>query len=46
MGMFSKKNEGGLMDSIRCDEAECLIWKWRPAGMEANTTKKEQKHGN
>ncbi|MCH5290322.1 MAG: SPFH domain-containing protein [Treponema sp.] len=29
------------MDSIRCDEAEYLIWNWRPAGMEANTTKKE-----
>ena len=29
------------MDSIRCDEAEYLIWKWRPVGMEANTTKKE-----
>ena len=45
MGLFGKKegkpNEGGLMDSIRCDEAEYLIWKWRPVGMEANTTKKE-----
>lgn len=41
MGIFSKKNEGGLMDVIRCDEKEYLIWKWRPQGVEANTTKKE-----
>lgn len=41
MGLFNKKNEGGLMDVIRCDEKEYLIWKWRPAGEEVNTTKKE-----
>lgn len=41
MGIFSKKNECGLMDVIRCDEKEYLIWKWRPQGAEANTTKKE-----
>ena len=29
------------MDVIRCDEPEFLIWKWRPKGQEANTTKKE-----
>ena len=40
MGLFSKKNEGGLMDSLRCDEAECLIWKWRSVGMEAKKGKK------
>ncbi len=35
MGLFGNKekhNEGGLMDVIRCDEKEYLIWKWRPAG--------------
>lgn len=41
MGLFSKKNEGGLMDVIRCDEPEYLVWKWRPAGQSANTTHKE-----
>lgn len=41
MGLFNKKTEGGLMDVIRCDEQEYLVWKWRPAGQEANTTKKE-----
>lgn len=40
MGLFSRKKEGGLMDVIRCDEQEYLIWKWRPLG-EANSTKKE-----
>lgn len=44
MGLFgfgSKKNEGGLMDTIRCDEKDFLIWKWRPAGQDVNTTNKE-----
>lgn len=44
MGLFSfgkKTNEGGLMDAIRCDEKDFLIWKWRPAGQDANSTKKE-----
>ena len=40
MGLFSSKKEGGLMDVIRCDEEEYLVWKWRPSG-EANSTKKE-----
>lgn len=40
MGLFGKKGEGGMMDVIRCDEQEYLIWKWRPSG-EANSTKKE-----
>jgi len=40
MGLFGSKSEGGLMDVIRCDEKEYLVWKWRPSG-EANSTKKE-----
>lgn len=40
MGLFGKKSEGGLMDVIRCDEQEYLVWKWRPSG-EATSTKKE-----
>jgi len=35
------KKEGGLLDVIRCDEESYLIWKWRPAGADANETKKE-----
>ena len=41
MGLFSKKSEGGLMDVIRCDEQEYLVWKWRPAGQAVNSTSKE-----
>lgn len=40
MGLFDRKKEGGLMDVIRCDEQEYLVWKWRPSG-DANSTKKE-----
>ena len=40
MGLFSNKNEGGLMDVIRCDEQEYLVHKWTPTGG-ANSTKKE-----
>lgn len=40
MGLFSNKNEGGLMDVIRCDEQEYLVHKWTPTGA-ANSTKKE-----
>lgn len=47
MGLFGhkddkpKKNEGGLMDAIRCDQTDYLIWKWRPEGQELGTTNKE-----
>lgn len=41
MELFNKKKEGGIMDSIRCDEENYLVWKWRPKGNDANTTKKE-----
>lgn len=41
MGLFTRKSEGGLMDVIRCDEQEYLVWKWRPAGADANSTRKE-----
>jgi membrane protease subunit (stomatin/prohibitin family) len=40
MALFGNKSEGGLMDVIRCDEQEYLVWKWRPSGS-ANSTKKE-----
>ena len=40
MGLFGKKEEGGFMDVIRCDEQEYLVWKWRPSG-EASSTKRE-----
>lgn len=39
MGLFGKKEEGGFMDVIRCDEPEYLVWKWRPSGSENSTIK-------
>ena len=41
MGWFSKGKSGGVMNVIRCDEPEYLVWKWRPAGQEANSTSRE-----
>lgn len=41
MALFGNKNEGGLMDVIRCDEQEYLVWKWRPKGATLNESKKE-----
>lgn len=41
MGLFGNKKEGGLMDVIRCDEPEYLVWKWRPAGANGEETKRE-----
>jgi membrane protease subunit (stomatin/prohibitin family) len=38
MDFFSKR-KSVLMDVIRCDEQEYLVWKWRPSG-EENSTKK------
>ena len=40
MSLFNSKTEGGLMDVIRCDEQEYLVWKWSPNGI-ANSTNKE-----
>ncbi len=44
MGLFglgSKGKSGGMMNVIRCDEQEYLIWKWRPEGQEVNSTIRE-----
>ncbi|MCQ2094554.1 MAG: SPFH domain-containing protein [Bacteroidaceae bacterium] len=45
MGLFglgtAKGKSGGIMNVIRCDEPEYLVWKWRPAGQDANTTSRE-----
>ena len=40
MGLLKNK-EGGLMDVIRCDEENYLVWKWKPIGQIANSTNKE-----
>ena len=47
MGLFgfgSKGKSGGLMNVIRCDEQEYLVWKWRPEGQEANSTSREKRY--
>ena len=41
MGIFSKKSDGGLMNVIRCDEKEYLVWKWRPNNQELGKSKRE-----
>ena len=45
MGFFglklAKGNSGGLMNVIRCDETEYLVWKWRPEGQKVNSTSRE-----
>jgi membrane protease subunit (stomatin/prohibitin family) len=41
MGLFGKGKGGGLMNVIRCDEQEYLVWKWRPLGQNANSTSRE-----
>lgn len=41
MFFFKKKDEGGIMDEIRCDERDYLIWKWRPKYDESRKTNKE-----
>ena len=40
MGLF-KNREGGLMDVIRCDKTEYLVWKWRPEGQDLDSTRTE-----
>ncbi len=40
-GLGSKGKSGGMMNVIRCDEQEYLVWKWRPEGQAANSTTRE-----
>ena len=41
MGLFGKGKSGGLMNVIRCDEQEYMVWKWRPEGQDVNSTSRE-----
>jgi len=41
MGLFSKGKSGGMMNVIRCDEQEYMVWKWRPEGQDVNSTSRE-----
>ena len=40
MGLFKKKG-AGILDVIRCDEPNYLIWKWHPTGTQLGETKRE-----
>lgn len=33
MGLFNKSKDGGVLNVIRCDEPEYLVWKWQPDGV-------------
>lgn len=41
MSLFGKGKSGGMMNVIRCDEEEYMVWKWRPEGQEVNSTSRE-----
>lgn len=44
MGIFgfgSKGKSGGVLNVIRCDEPEYLVWKWRPEGQSVDSTTRE-----
>lgn len=41
MGIFGFGKSGGMMNVIRCDEQEYLVWKWRPLNQAANSTSRE-----
>lgn len=41
MGLFGRGDSGGLMNVIRCDEQEYMVWKWRPEGQDVNSTSRE-----
>ncbi len=33
MGLFGNNKNGGILNVIRCDEPEYLVWKWQPQGV-------------
>ena len=41
MGLFGRGKSGGVMNVIRCDLQEYLVWKWRPEGQALNSTSRE-----
>lgn len=41
MGIFGNGKSGGLINVIRCDEKDYLVWKWRPIGQPLNSTSRE-----
>lgn len=41
MALFGRGKGGGLMNVIRCEEENYLVWKWRPLGQALNSTSRE-----
>ena len=41
MGLFSRGKSGGIMNVIRCDIEEYMVWKWRPEGQDVNSSTRE-----
>ncbi len=41
MRLFGRGKSGGMMNVIRCDGEEYMIWKWRPLNQEVNSTSRE-----
>lgn len=41
MGIFGIGKSGGVMNVIRCDLQNYLVWKWRPEGQDLNSTSRE-----
>lgn len=41
MGLFGRGYGGGLMNVIRCDQQDYLVWKWRPLDQALNSTTRE-----
>lgn len=41
MAILGKGKSGGMMNVIRCDEENYLVWKWCPLGQAANSTSRE-----
>ncbi len=41
MALFGRGKSGGMMNVIRCDEEQYLVWKWRPLGQDVNSTSRE-----
>lgn len=41
MALFGKTTGGGIMDVIRCDEPNYLVWKWHPDGSVGGKNNKE-----
>lgn len=41
MRLFGRGKSGGIMNVIRCDEENYLVWKWTPEGQDVNSTSRE-----